>query len=102
MSEYHIVRGTGIEWSIKFFDSKRNPVSPANATLYVSYKQNGERIRQSIPMVGGLNGEWIAEWDSSVADAGFVYWHARCSGDSLAATEGRFVLLANPANPDPT
>jgi len=102
MTDTHIVRGTEIRWRMNFYDEDRNPTSPPSVNLYIAYKQNGQKKTDVIGMTGGQNGGFTAEWDSSVADAGYVYWHVRASGPDPQAVDGRFFLLANPANPKPS
>lgn len=100
-ADYHVVRGAEVLWRLRFYDADSNIVSPPSATLYVAYKSNGQQHVVTIPLIGQENGLWVAEWDSSVADQGYVYWHARCSGPTPAASDGRIFLVANPANPNP-
>jgi hypothetical protein len=45
------------------------------------------------------DGVFSAEWDSSPADPGIIYWHVRSTSPEAVAAEGSFRLLANPANP---
>ena len=101
MADYHITRGSELRWRMNFYDADRNPTSPPSVTLYVSYKHLGESKTDIIGMTGEAEGLFTAEWESAVADAGYVYWHVRASGASPHAVDGRIVLVANPANPKP-
>ena len=100
-ADQHYVRGSEVQWRTKFFDRDRNPTAPPSVTLYVHYKKRGKPETDVIQMVGLEDYAFYAEWDSSKADAGYVYWHIRSTGgETPQADEGRFTLLANPANPD--
>jgi len=95
-----IVRGSTVKFSSVFRDEYDKPISPqtGSATLYVNYKVNG--VATTAPLGMTLTDTtWRASWDSSVADAGEVYWHVRSGGTPKSADQGKLVLLTNPANP---
>ena len=92
------VRGNLIEINATFLDVDGEEMSPPSAKLYVIYKSLGLKKKDAIDMVADGN-VWTAIWNSVPADAGVVQWHARAGGNTPAAIEDSFVLIANDANP---
>ncbi len=93
------IRGATLTFNVAFEAPDGSILSPPSATLHVSFVQLKARVTADpIPMT--RNGDtWTARWDSSVAEAGKVYWHIRAGSDPKSAGEGAFLLTANAANP---
>lgn len=52
----------------------------------------------TVALVLGMDGEtWSCQWDTSVAD-GKVWWAVYSVGSVVAAAQGSFTIIANPAN----
>ena len=96
----HFARGNDITFELTFYDADQQVVSPTSATLWVSYQVDGVENEDELALVSDGQGVFSATWDSSVADAGTVDWHARSSEPKIAY-DGSFILVANDANPAP-
>jgi hypothetical protein len=97
----YIKRGNAVAFTAEPLDADGAPVTPETVTLYVNYIDvNDVRIIDEITMAETTAGEFEAEWDSTVAQAGRVHWHVR-SVNPPSAKDGQFELEANLANPDP-
>lgn len=96
-----VTRGASVEFfGIEFRDSDGNATVPDEATLRVRYLECGEEKFAEVELEEE-DGLWAGDWDSSVADAGTIYWHITPSG-SGTVVDGQFRLKANPANPSST
>lgn len=95
----YFVRGSTVVWAVTFYDQLGGVVTPASATLNLSYRRGGVLVSDTIAMTQGLTSDWSADWDSAVSDPGNVFWHVRSAGARHAALEGTIVLEINPANP---
>ncbi|MDB5555426.1 MAG: hypothetical protein JWL86_5410 [Rhizobium sp.] len=91
-------RGNTVRWTATFKDFAGEVVSPDSAVVKISHSDD---VAVSVTMNSNTAGEWSAEWDSSVALSGTVYWSVQATNPSFAL-DGQFELSANPANPDPT
>lgn len=98
MADSAYVRGNLIAINATFLDVEGDEMSPPSAKLYVVYKSLGLIKTDKLDMVADGN-VWTAIWNSVPADAGIVSWHARAGGNTPAAIEDTFTLLANHANP---
>src|SRR6478609_4574893 len=97
------VRGNLIEFSVSFTDPDGDTINPPGANLYIHYTSLTKPIFLKIAMVTADSGTtWTATLDSTSADAGSIYWHARCTGPIPSAIEDTITLVANPANPAPS
>jgi len=99
VTDKKIVRGSTMFVDVVFTDKEEQPIDPATAKLRIAYAVNGERRVNEVELVSGTNHTWSASWDTSPADAGPVFWFAHANGSPTAATEGRVIIEANPANP---
>ena len=99
MALVEISRGNPITFTATFLDANGDLVVPNIATLYLSYQSPAIRTLTSVIMtMQGTDGPWTAQWDSSVASAGIVYWSVR-SDIPGSSEDGDFLLDANAANP---
>lgn len=94
-----IVRGATVFFTVAFQDKYGNPTTPSGATLRLAYGMAGARQTAEIAMSSDGSGNWAASWDTSPADAGWLYWWAHSAGSPAAACQGRIEVQANPANP---
>jgi len=103
MANINIIRGRKVLFSTTFTNpdgSTLNPNSTGGATLYIIFNKLEVQQKLKVAMATADSGvTWTYTWDTAQADAGTVYWHARCSGD---ADEDSFTIVANIANPVPT
>lgn len=85
-------------YDFQFRDINKDPTIPETVSLRVRYLKCGCEKFDDIDMTeaGGL---FSAEWDSSSADAGTIYWHVRSVAPPGEGQDGQFRLKANPANP---
>lgn len=93
-----IVRGNTVEFSATFYDASGAVFTPATAVTYVTYDVAGVATTDTVTLTASGD-VWTGTWDSSVADAGTVYWHTQSSGSPSGADDGSFTLSANAANP---
>ena len=93
-----ITRGTTVLFVATFTDVNGVNATPGSASLILSFLNKGNANSVTIPMT--LSGSvFQAEWVADSPDNGPVYWHV-ASGDAFpAAADGRFVVMANDANP---
>ena len=96
-----LVRGQTAYVTVVFTDKDGATVSPASASLYVSYCVSGVATTSSAISMSSETDGWVGSWDTSVADPGIIYWWAQSSDSPKSATEGSFILEANSANPEP-
>lgn len=93
-----VTRGNIVYFNnIQFRDADKDVTVPDAAYLRVRYLQQGDEKFYEVALTesGGL---WSGQWDSTNADPGVVFWHARATSPTAFAIEGRFRLRANPAN----
>lgn len=96
-----IVRGSVIELASTFEDVDGNEETPTAVDAYFSYLDtDDERTVAVVEMEANSAGEWIAVWDSSVANPGRLHWSVRAT-EPNSADDGVVDLVANLANPDP-
>jgi hypothetical protein len=92
-----VTRGVVITWNESFLDANHVPVTPATATLYVSYRTAHGVSTDTVAMSQNEDGTYSASWDSSQALPGHVNWSIKSAGPA-SATDGCFLLTANAAN----
>jgi hypothetical protein len=94
-----VIRGAIVQFfDWQFRDEDKNETIPETASLFVRYLRCGCAKTDEISLTED-DGLWSAEWDSSEADPGTIYWHIRSTSPEAIAAEGEFRLRANPANP---
>lgn len=93
-------RGNVFRFTATPLDVDGEIVTPDSVTLYLSYMGASGRVSEQIEMEMETDGDWSAEWDSSVAYKGRVHVAVRAENPS-SVSEDRFDLEANLANPDP-
>lgn len=72
---------------------------PSSAEAVLLYPDpNGDPETSTISMVDDGNGVWMGRWDSSLCGGGVVEWVMRSEGPVKAATQGKFLIVANAAN----
>lgn len=97
-----VVRGQTLFVDIQFLDEDDAVITGlAGATLYLSYEVSGVKTTTSVALTDAGAGSWTTQWDSSVADAGWLFWFAKSSTSPRAAAQGRLIIEANRANPAP-
>ena len=94
------IRKNIVVCTVTFTAVNGSPTQPSAATLVLTYKnQIGAMLTTSLSMMyNNTAGAWVAEWDSSAAGRGTVFWMAYGYGQLQAATEGQFDIEANSAN----
>jgi hypothetical protein len=91
------VRGEIIQFfDWQFRDIDKEVTVPEAALLRIVFP--GCKKPAEIPLVRE-GSSWSAEWDSSEADGGTVYFFIESVSPKVAVAEGEFRLRANPANP---
>jgi len=93
-------RGATIGFSTTFVDEDGAAYTPPSATLRLVYRVSGV-LTTATPAMTMAGATASYAWDSSVADADYVYWFVTTGGTSKAADQGEFLLVANAANPAP-
>lgn len=93
------IRGEIIQfYDWQFRDKDKTVTVPESAHLRVRFTKCARETVDEIPLVkNGKN--WSAEWDSSEADGGIVYFFIESISPKVAVAEGEFRLRANLANP---
>lgn len=91
-------RDQAITVSVTFYDSTGNVVTPAAATLTLSYVTLSEGCRTATSYTLVKSGNvWSYTWDSSIAQRGPVFGHIATS-DKAYAVDFQFRLFANLSN----
>lgn len=98
--EENSVRGTGLRFTVSFWDALGDLVLSGSAKLDLVFRRRGGGSgSDTIGLIGDGQGVWRATWDSSVARAGTVWWSARANdGTTNVVADGDFNLIANRAN----
>lgn len=93
------IRGEIIQFfDWQFRDKDKTVTVPEAAQLSITFLKCGQEKKAEIPLI--RNGKsWSAEWDSSEADGGTVYFFIESVSPKVAVAEGEFRLRANLANP---
>lgn len=93
------VRGEVIQfYDWQFRDRDKELTVPESAQIRIRYQKCGCDKFDEVPLqVSGA--EWSAQWDSSEADPGTIYYFVESISPKVAVAEGEFRLKANPANP---
>lgn len=93
-----VVRGNVVRFEVVFKNSSGVAVDPDDANVLISYlNESNVRTLITVEMAWDSSGSWTAEWDTSVASPGMVFWSARSTNPS-SAKDDRFEVKANPAN----
>lgn len=97
-----LFRGTTVLFFTSFFDAKGNLVTPAGASVHLTYIEAGQVANVSVEMTAptGDEPQWTASWDSRNVSPGLVNWsiHTENSGLPYGVEDGNFILTANSAN----
>ena len=95
------VRDSTVRISVRFFDVEGEALNPDTATAVIRYQKKGCAESTTVSLI--LQDEkWIYDWDSSVAEPGAVYVHAKTGGDApISSVDTEFRLTANQANECP-
>jgi len=94
-----VIRGSVVQFfDWQFRDEDKNDTIPESASLRVRYLKCGCEKFDDIALTE-TDGLWSAEWNSSEADPGTIYWFIASTSPEAIAAEGEFRLRANPANP---
>lgn len=72
------------------------PTSAEAVLLYTN--PDGDTETSTVTMVSDVNGVWSGRWDSNLCGGGIVEWVMRSAGPVKAATQGKFMIVANSAN----
>ena len=92
-----VVRGNAVTFTAVFYTAAGAVATPASARVYLVYDVSGVSTAADYALVQS-GSEWAYTWESSVADAGVVYWSVRSVTPSTAE-DGSLTLSANVANP---
>lgn len=96
-----IVRGQTLFVDIEFLDENGAVITGLTAaTLRLAYDVDGVATVTPLALTNAGGGHWTAQWDTSVADAGLLFWWAKSTGSPAAAAQGRLRIEANLANPE--
>lgn len=73
---------------------------PTSVIVVLEFRSTqGQKDTATIPLTLGEDGcTWSCQWDSGVAGAGPVFWTVFGSGGVQGASQGQFMIQANPAN----
>ena len=97
----NVTRGSTVQIPVTFPDFSGNPLTVPSANLTIEYHRSGiGKSYVTIAMSAGVGASWVATWDTSIANSGTIYWHAKCGGGIPIAVDGCFNLTANDANQD--
>lgn len=99
MSSY--VRGSTITFDVVFKDKNGADTLATNPVLRLAYRKDRRTVTESLTLaqVGATN-TYSVGWDSSNAEPGEIFWHARADADEgTIADENSIVLFGNKANP---
>lgn len=96
-----VVRGAAVHISVIFRDEDGVAISPSAASMKLRYRVHRRMTNETLTLTDDGDDNWIAVWDSSVADAGSVEWWAQSADSPKAACQGNFYITANRANPTP-
>lgn len=73
--------------------------APTSAEAVLVYADpNGDTTSSTVSMISDANGVWSGRWNSSLCGGGIVEWVMRSDGPVKAATQGKFMIVANAAN----
>lgn len=100
MSITQVVRGTTVLFTATFTDAEGNVTVPSGARVHVSYLNRGVANDVTIEMTPSGN-SFFAEWVASDPDAGAAFWHIATEDPFPSATDGKLLIKANEANPQP-
>lgn len=94
------VRKNIVVCTVTFTAADGTVTQPSAANLVLSYKNAACAVQSAnLPMTyNPVTGAWVAEWDSSAAGPGTVFWMAYGYGQLQASAEGSFDVQANAAN----
>jgi hypothetical protein len=94
------VRDSTVSLKFNFYDSAGAIVNPGSAGVTISYVPLGqcERTFNTYDLTQSGN-DWSYNWDSSIAEPGVVYAHAKTGDVSpVSSADVEFRLTANCAN----
>lgn len=73
--------------------------TPSAAEAVLLYTNpDGDIEASTISLTNTGAGIWAGSWDSNLCKGGVVEWVMRSSGPVKAATQGKFMVVANAAN----
>lgn len=102
MAEKHF-RGELLVFGATPTDENSNSVAPSSVKLYLNYKHSATADATTdtpIDMDQDTGGHYEAEFDTRVCFPGALFWSIRTTGPA-SAVDGKIMIVANPANPDP-
>lgn len=94
------VRDSTVNLKFNFYDNAGSAINPGSAAVTVSYVPLGqcERTFNTYALTQSGN-DWTYNWDSSLAEPGVVYAHAKTGDVSpVSSSDAEFRLTANCAN----
>ena len=92
-------RGALMDFVTTPFNAAGSIVTPASVVLTIDYPTRaGARTSTQISMTPGVNGTWVAEWDTSIAGRGMVEWSID-TVNPVSADQGQFNIKVNRASP---
>lgn len=73
--------------------------TPSSAEAVLVYTNpDGDTEASTVSLIDDGAGIWVGSWDSNLCKGGVVEWVMRSSGSVKAATQGKFMVVANAAN----
>lgn len=101
MADKHI-RGELLVFRATPKDEDGNTVTPSTIKVYLNYKHSDGTTSTdpAINMDPDTLGQYVAEFDSKVAEPGALFWSIRTTVPA-SAQDGKITLVANAANPEP-
>jgi Flp pilus assembly secretin CpaC len=100
------VRGSTVEFNVRFYDTDGVRISPASANVRLTFSQNSVSNNTVLVLASAsevVNSStnstvWSNTFNTTNCDVGDLSWHAWTTG---TAEDGVIRIVANPANPEP-
>lgn len=91
-------RGNEIVLSGTFAPVSGTAVPSSAEAVLIYTNPDGDTESSTISLVSDPAGMWVGRWDSTLCKGGVVEWVMRSAGPVKAATQGKFMVVANAAN----
>lgn len=91
-------RGNEIVLSGTFTPVSGTAVPSAAEAVLLYTNPDGDTESWTVNLSPDTAGMWVGRWDSNLCKGGVVEWVMRSSGPVKAATQGKFMVVANAAN----
>lgn len=94
-----VIRNSDVFFTTTFNNSNGDPITPAGATLRVSFKRSKTPNIATVTMNAQEDGTWQGVWTAADCDCGDVSWAVLATGAGNVSDQGTFTVIANSANP---